>query len=326
MLAVAYYAISVADVPPRVTTTLWKLGLFVVAVIGIAGFGHLLTDVFDVAEDRTSGRENAWDRMGWAQRVAVFAALIAASWLPWVLLPIGVVGLGLVAVEFLLFAVYAIPPVRLKERGLGGVVADGLYAHAVPVLVTWLAFSRAAAVATPWWLGALLGAWALAVGMRHLLQHQANDMERDRQAGVATYAVRHGRTRTLQLIVERLLPVEAVVFLGLVAVFGLREPLVAVGFVAYVMWETFKLRVLWLEPMYPFGRLELNDRADILGTRLSSRFYERWLPVLMLLGLVLRSPEYLVLLAVHLAVFTNGLGDLVRHDLPLALAHRRRAR
>jgi 4-hydroxybenzoate polyprenyltransferase len=328
LLALAYYAIySGTGVRPiSVITALWHLALFLVAVVGIAGFGHLFTDAFDVAEDRAGGRENDWQRLGAGHRFATIAVLLAASLLPWLLLPLGAIGWGLIALEFGLFAAYAVPPVRLKERGLPGIVADGLYAHAVPLLVTWLTFSHLASVPAPLWLGAVLTTWALALGMRHLLQHQADDVEADRLAGVATFAVRRGRRATFRFIAGRLLPVEIIAFLALVVLLSQRMPVVALGFVAHVVWEACKLRVPRMQPFDRFGGLDRDEKMALLAVRLLSRFYERWLPLLVLFGLVVRAPEYLLLFVLHVLLFKNALRDLVRQDLPVVFAHWRSSR
>src|SRR5207302_668389 len=108
--AFAYYAIGGGTVVPRAAATSWRLAIFLVAVIGIAGFGHFITDAFDVIEDRLNGRANAWDRLTVRQRTAVAAGLLLAAWLPWLVLPIGSVGVALLMTEFALFALYAMPP------------------------------------------------------------------------------------------------------------------------------------------------------------------------------------------------------------------------
>ena len=51
-----------------------------------------------------------------------------------------------------------------------------------------------------------------------------------------------------------------------------------------------------------------------------SQYYELWLPVILLAGLSVRSPSYVVLLVIYLLLFRNGPGQLVRRDVPLIAA------
>src|ERR1035437_5503778 len=123
MLAVAYYAVANAHHPPKVAATLAAIGTYLIAAIGIAGFGHVYLDAFDVEEDRFLGKANLWDPLGIPARFAIVALLLALSWLPWLALPVGRAGLALIALEFAMFILYATPPVRLKDRGFFGITA-----------------------------------------------------------------------------------------------------------------------------------------------------------------------------------------------------------
>jgi 4-hydroxybenzoate polyprenyltransferase len=84
--------------------------------------------------------------------------------------------------------VYSARPVRLKERGVAGVVAGAAAQWTLPVLALAAAepgaLRRAATGAA-----ALL---ALAIGVRWMAMHQLSDAENDRRAGVRTVASRGG--------------------------------------------------------------------------------------------------------------------------------------
>jgi hypothetical protein len=56
-----------------------------------------------------------------------------------------------------------------------------------------------------------------------------------------------------------------------------------------------------------------------------TRFYERWLPVLVLVLLSVRTPAYTVLLMVHLILFRTAFGDIL-DDIALAASHSRSPR
>jgi hypothetical protein len=82
----------------------------------------------------------------------------------------------------LLFLLYAVPPIRLKERGVAGIVTDAVYAHVLPVAVAWTVFAGPPDTRGDEVLIALFLLWMLAMGMRHLARHQHDDLDRDRMA------------------------------------------------------------------------------------------------------------------------------------------------
>ena len=325
MLAVAYFAIAASPAIPALTDIAPYFIPYLVAAASMAAFGHVYLDAFDLDEDQLLGKENLWAPLGDASRVMVIVLLLSGALLPWLVLPAGPVLFALLGAEFLMFVAYATPPLRLKERGFAGIVADALYAHTLPALWTWIPFAALAGTAVPPRFLALLGAWSTTVGMRHLLQHQVIQSESDAVAGAATYAVRHGSPASLALIVQILLPLEAVLFFALSIAIARYVPWVPVALVAYVAWQTLKFRFLWDGGFALFGRLADADRATLAGTLVLSRFYERWLPVLILGWLASRHGSYAVLLVLHLLVFRQGLREM-RQDAMLLLSGLRASR
>jgi hypothetical protein len=320
MLAVAYFAIAAAATPLHFDAIRWRLLIYLVAVVGIAGFGYVITDAFDIEEDRLLGKENLWAPLTTGARMALVATLLAASWLPWLRLSPGIVGLALIGLEFVAFFLYAAPPVRLKERGLPGIVADAMYAHVLPALWTWIPFSRMTGARAPAWFPFALAAWALTVGMRHLLQHQAIQYASDGFANARTFAVRHGRAATVSLIVRRILPLEVVFFFAVLTAIGRTVPIVIAGFAVYLVWQIVKVRFLWIAKFNIVGAMEDADRSTVAGTLVMTRFYERWLSLLILIGLVVRDPSYLVLLVMHLVVFSGPIAGAIIEDSMLAMS------
>lgn len=316
MLAVAYFVLAAAPRTPHIPEIWSSFALYILAVTAIASFGHFLTDAFDVEEDRVLGKRNLWAPMSPVARTILLAVLFLAAWLPWFGMPGGLVLLALIALQFLMFFLYAAPPVRLKERGLPGIAADAMYAHMLPALWTLVPFSGIAGVRAPWWLIAFLAAWSLAVGMRHLLQHQVAQLDSDRKARVRTFAVRNGREATFRLIVHPILQLEIVTFAALLIVIGAEFFFVPLCFMVFVAFRLVRSRA-------DLAGLRVPDDESLslhLGTLILSRFYERWLPLLVLAGLSWRDPSYVVLLVLHIALFGRGLLELARNDVPAAIA------
>jgi hypothetical protein len=325
MLAVAYYAIAASPaIPPLRVAGPWFVP-YLIAAASIAAFGHVYLDAFDLAEDRLLKKENLWAPLSNPSRAVLIALLLAGAILPWLFLPTGPVLFTLLGAELLMFVLYATPPVRLKERGFPGVVADSLYAHALPALWTWIPFAALAGTRSgPGFIGTL-GGWAAMVGMRHLIQHQVSGSESDAAAGAATYVVRKGTRASLALLVKGLLPLETVFFVALALQMGPRAPWVLGALTLYATWQAVKFRFLWDGEFALFGNLTDADRATLLGTLVLSRFYERWLPLLMLAWLTASHASYGILLVLHMLFFRQGLRE-VRQDARLLRSWLRRRR
>ena len=138
MLAVAFYALYRSPALQPVTTTLWQLGLFMISVVGIAGFGHVFLDAFDVAEDRAAGKPNLWDNASSGARAALVTVLLAASWLPWTMLPNTRTGLVLIALEWFVLLIVAFTTSGALA-GVGAIVIGSIAAFiAVIFLRVWL--------------------------------------------------------------------------------------------------------------------------------------------------------------------------------------------
>jgi hypothetical protein len=188
-------------------------------------------------------------------------------------------------------------------------------------LWTWIPFSILAGSWASRWFPVALALWTFTVGVRHLLQHQVIQLESDATAGARTHAVRRGRESTLRLIAGRVLPMEVTAFSFLLGIIGSSMMLIPVTFLIYALWQLSKFRFLWL------SRLSLAaspdpDRVTVAGTLVMTRFYERWLPVLILALLSLKAAPYTILLVIHIILFRTGFADML-DDISLAIRHSR---
>jgi len=315
LLAIAYYLLGQAVPPVSIVPVIGVWALFIIASIGIAGFGHLLNDVFDMKSDVLSGAENRAARRR-SRRWLWLAVLLTVAWVPWLWIPLDTLGLILLLAEFGLFAAYSIPPLRLKTRGLLGALADALYAHVIPVLVAISVFGKLSGVEIAGWLYLLLTVWSLATGLRHIAQHQLIDWVPDRQAQIQTFVVRYGWRPALSMVSRYILPIEILSFLTLLGVFSPNAPWIGLGFLIFVAWELYKMRAVWFQPLTNPFRLDPAGQLNMIGLLILSRFYEGWLPTLMLITLILRAPVYLVLAGLHLLLFRQNITQLFS-ELPL---------
>lgn len=291
-----------------------SLAAFLVAIVGVAGFGHVVNDLADARQDGRAGRARAaaaLDRRN--QRIAV-GVLLAVGLLPWLYLPTDARTRALLVAEVVLLTVYSVPPTRLKERGLVALPVDAAYAYAVPCLLTLATFTLLPGAATDLGVVAVAGGtWGLVVGLRSILFHQIDDRALDRAGGVATWAAQTTPARATRLT-EFLVVIEVVLFAVLVVVLYRRMPLLPVLVAITLGWRFVELHL--------FVGYEPADADDGAGRVRRTAFsylndhYERWLPVLVVATLAARDGAFLWLLLAHALLFRNGLVDLVHRDLP----------
>ncbi len=311
VLAAAYLATAVAALPPGELVGL--LPPFVASVVGIAGFGYFLNDACDIAADRAAGKANAAAARGPAAHAAILLGLLAFGLAPWLLLPRHPGNLTLLALQIGMLTIYSARPLRLKERGLAGVLADTLYGHLLPVAIALFTFfpeplrslaaARGSRTAVP--ILALTGIVLTCKGLRNILLHQLADRENDRRAGLRTFVLARGPVRALALINRLLLPLEVGALAAALVLLAPAAP-VWVGFVAFLAFTALMFSA-WKLPYLPRRQLRfkflyfLND------------FYEEWLPPTVLAIAVARHGELWPLLPLHFALFPKGLAKIPRN-------------
>src|SRR4029078_7642819 len=152
------------------------------SIVSVAIYASAVNELTDRVDDAAAGKRNraAGGPVSVTALVAVaVAAGLAFAWHWRDDRPLLVCYLA----AWLAFALYSIPPVRLKNRGFAGVLCDAAGEQMFPALasvfVACLGTPRAPSAA---WVAAV-AVWALAVGLRGLVWHQLKDVENDRAAG-----------------------------------------------------------------------------------------------------------------------------------------------
>ncbi len=183
--------------------------LSIATICGFASMGYLVNDLFDIKKDALAGKANFMENK---HPLASFSFFILSSLLifaPWYMLPADRYSYLLIATELCCFVIYSIPPIRLKERGMAGIITDAIYAHALPVILACYTFSLAAHVHPSAMSLGLLCCWQSTCGIRNILIHQADDMAADRVSSSQSYVMTMGYdwfiTAVIPLMVVELL-------------------------------------------------------------------------------------------------------------------------
>ncbi len=309
LFAIAYLLLAEGSVPlPRAATL---LALFLGTSVGTAAFGHLLNDLTDLASDRAAGVRRPLHALAPATRLGLVLLALAAAIAPWLWLPRDAWNLSAFALELALLAAYSLPPLRLKERGLAGVVADALYGHALPMVVVLATFRLATGLDRPWFraLAGALVLWKLAQGLCGALVGQIRGRRADRRSGTRTWVARVGPRRALGWVNRLLLPLQGIAFLAVCALVAWRHPWFAPAYPLFLAGRLWEIRRVWRKPRSFF-------RRSYPGYVLLNDFHELWMPLLLLVPLLARDAAFAALLAAHLLLFRTALSraaaELVR--------------
>jgi hypothetical protein len=264
----------------------------------VAAYGHVVNDWCDIADDQRAGKPNAMRDLRVGQRAALCAGLLVAGFV--VLAPFSDAWPARIAlaVNYLWPTLYSVPYVRLKERGLAGVLCDAAGSHITPTLFAFAVVGLfAGAPANLVVLTAVL-LWATVLGIKGILYHQIADRANDEIAGVETFVTTldAGRLSAVlgryNLLVE--LPVSVFLSIAVAAFF----PLAVWALVAFLALEGTK---------YVLG-FEFAVSSDARLRRPSVPFANEmfstlWLPLAGATQLVLQNISFVWLPPLHGLLF-----------------------
>lgn len=209
-LAVLFYKIdfftTLSFILPAITT-----------ILGIGIFGYFFNDYTDLESDRKANKKNMLDKLSGKFRLLLFIGALLLSILPWFLLPFDRLSIYLLLGEFTLLLVYAVPPIRLKEKGFIALVADALYAYAIPFTLAFHTFNLLSSCKENWLIISVLFTWQFAVGMVNIIIHQIEDFENDIHTSTKTWVTLLGKAKARKYLVLFFLPIMVLSFFYLLA-------------------------------------------------------------------------------------------------------------
>jgi hypothetical protein len=302
----AYATALYADTP--LVDVAGSLALALAAVVLGAIYVSVLNDLTDLELDRRVGKPNRLaGRPAWAGPLIIAAAALggfgiaAAAWndSPAVV--------ALYAGAWLAFAAYSVPPLRLKARGLAGVLADAAGAHVFPFLFVVAVVLTAAGGSDGLAWPIVVGLWAATHGVRSVLMHQFGDLGPDTRAGLASFPRRHPRGAYITGAYIAF-PIELTALGGLIALSG--SWIAAAALAGYALLE-------WRQPMGWSSGVAVVVPGE--RHRFAMHFYYLSLfPLAMLATACAADPRDLVVLAAHLLLFPHTVTDLLGMCLKFA--------
>jgi 4-hydroxybenzoate polyprenyltransferase len=111
------------------------LACYLASIACVATYGHIVNDACDVDADRRANKPNAMRNLGVGARILLALGFFVGGFLPALVAGYSNLTLALLAANYLWPTLYSIPGIRLKERGLFGVICDAMGSHVTPTLL-----------------------------------------------------------------------------------------------------------------------------------------------------------------------------------------------
>jgi 4-hydroxybenzoate polyprenyltransferase len=264
--------------------------IVLVSLAACAAYVSVVNDFTDRADDMASGKTNRLV----GRSLSYIATLLALCILPGFAVALywfhDRLLLLLYSASWVAFTLYSLPPIRLKERGSLGVLADACGAHLFPTLLAVAAVYRW--TQQPFdliWLVAI-GAWSFSFGLRGILWHQLSDISYDESINLRTF-VRAHRTASLQRLGNFIIfPVELATFAVMLLHTRCVVAVTLLGFYAvlnFLRARLFEAKFCIVEPKPKFHHIVMHE------------YYEVFFPLAYILASANQHPADLFVLLVH---------------------------
>ncbi|AFY35384.1 tetratricopeptide repeat protein [Calothrix sp. PCC 7507] len=262
-----------------------------------ASYGHIINNIFDIEVDRQVGKSNSMARFPLWQSVLFCVLFVIAGFVLPILMNFGTWAIILLGINYLLPTLYSAPPLRLKEKGIWGVVSDAAGAHAIPTLFFAATFLHLSTTPQPESIILTITAtvWSFCAGIRGIFLHQLWDRENDLKSDVKTLVTSLDVEKVRFWISYIIFPIEISLLILLVLVISRFAPILLVFFILYVLLKTINIKLVLANAFEPAPTRKANVALH--------DFYEVWLPLALITLLSIREPLFLILLLLHIILF-----------------------
>jgi 1,4-dihydroxy-2-naphthoate octaprenyltransferase len=279
--------------------------------VSIAAFGYLLNDFYDREADILSGKNNILSTYNFAAAFSIVLLSLAIGLVSWFFFNAGTPANILMILQLAALFAYSAPPLRLKTKGIFGVLTDSFYAHINPVLIVLFSFGFFNHLTSEKLVfGLILVPVLLLKGIRNILLHQVEDRKNDAKSGNKTFVSENGGLYTVHLL-NKLLPCELAVTLLLIIFISYKYPPFLVFALLFTL-ITYFVFSGWKLPYQP-ARQRMFKFLYFMND-----FFEGWMPLAFLVMLVVKNTAYLPLMVVHQILFPQFIAKLLQNFRKIA--------
>lgn len=274
----------------------------------------VVNDWFDRINDIQAGRPSIVGSLRLQHVLTILLGAIPLIVLPTRFLSGSTVVMVLAILDCCLIAAYSAPPIRLKDRGGWGVMADSLYAHVLPAIAAWFAVAPSSSPVPGWWMvvsTCLIVLWQFPMGFRGLLGHQINDYAQDKEVGENTLAVQIGIERSQELCCLLLIPVQAV---GALAAFSLIQLPNLISLAGLGLYSARWVPLLSVGLETDRGLRRFTSHFNIVG-RLMCIFWAEWFAIVVCISIIIMDQKFWPVILACLMLRSSAVLDFARKRL-----------
>lgn len=243
--------------------TAYCLMRLLVCGFAAGAYAAVLNDLSDLKIDAAAGKETILMSLSQKKRILLGSCILALCAFALSLLQNCPQSTFLFLSVLLVHAAYDLPPLRLKERGVLGLMAIALGEHMLPCLLslTIVCESYGQTREIPFALVLCLSIWSLAFGLRGIIWHQLCDRTNDLNSNCRTFATQIETDKLLKFGRLIVFPAEVSAVLGVM--FLIPNLPATVTLCLYLLAETYMFcftmkPAIIVEPK-PQGRFLLFD-------------------------------------------------------------------
>lgn len=243
-----------------------------------ASLGHIVNSYCDREIDMVAGKANTLASVSEHYRQILVILIVITSLVTILLVYIKQpVILLLFYLAITIAAFYSLPPVRLKERGIFGLIAAAVAQRTLPVAIVFHALGD-------WgWPAVVLCVLSTLIGMRYIIVHQIQDESADLLAHVQTVATTRGIDFLRQLLKQFVFPLELATLSIALILMTMEFASVGIAAVIYIFWTALQLLALdWKK----------EKRFSIEFYTILADFYYIYWPLLLSALLIERNNSY----------------------------------
>lgn len=300
VLAVGY-ATSI-NVGASLTQVMPSILFVLVSIVIGAIYVSTINDLTDIDEDLRSGKKNRMARIPKRNRwmLPFFCAVIGLGF-TYGYSP-NTISAVLYVLPWIAFSLYSFEPIRLKQRGLWGLVADSAGAH---VFINMLMVSHVSYVSGQsvdlYWITAV-GVWSFVVGLRGILWHQFTDRDNDLKTQSTTFATATSPDEFKEA--ERFLfAIELIMFSIILFILSINILFIVIIFYSILTILRYKRlgykMVVVLNPEQKPSQVLLLD------------FYQVFFPIALLGYICWTEPYALLFLSLHIILFPSRIWNIL---------------
>ena len=265
-----------------------------VSLITGAIYVSIINDIADIDDDAAAGKTNRMAGLPYFVKLVLPLAclLIGSFFLVFLYWP-DYLSCVFYVMPWIAFSMYSFKPVRLKNRGILGVLADAGGAHIfTSLLMASYMYFRVNEQVNSLWV-CLIAVWATCYGIRGILWHQFHDRENDIRANIETFATKRdpAHFKEAEIII---FSIETISIIGILLF--LNNIFVYIAFVLYLILVWIRYKKLNLPPVII---IEYRHPCQIF----MQDFVQVFFPLSLLLYAAITQPYGWIVLVIHLLLF-----------------------